>query len=506
MTIKEGVQFICISKNRTLLAFCFLFIAGVGSASLMNTRPTQAIVIGFILWVLLVFILVKWQKNETRFVALAGFFFLLGVWRVMVAEVNCASPNAVCFYNGNLVEIIGTIIREPDRRVDKTNYVVEVSNLGGGAVRGAVLVSYGAYPRYDYGDTIQILCRLEAPTASEDSTFRYDKYLAKEGISTLCQKTTIQNSVSKEKTLSQKAFGSILHLKSTLDRQVGRLWVEPDSSLVAGILYGSRSGLPFELKEAFSATGITHIIAVSGFNITIIASLLMTIGIRSGLWRRQAFWMVVVSVWLFVVLVGLSASAVRAAIMGTIVILGERLGRPLSIGTVLVFTASLMLLHNPLVLLYDAGFQLSFLATLGLVYISPLINHKINLKTPSDLTRAISESFAVTLSAIIATLPLMLFQFGTISLVALPANLIVVPIIPWIMLASFVSVLASVVFFPLGQAVALLTSFGLQYVIRLATFFGSVPGSTVSITIPWWAMVISYLVVVWYVQRKSKSL
>jgi competence protein ComEC len=232
----------------------------------------------------------------------------------------------------------------------------------------------------------------------------------------------------------------------------------------------------------------------------------MTIGIRSGLWRRQAFWMVVVSVWLFVVLVGLSASAVRAAIMGTIVILGERLGRPLSIGTVLVFTASLMLLHNPLVLLYDAGFQLSFLATLGLVYISPLINHKINLKTPSDLTRAISESFAVTLSAIIATLPLMLFQFGTISLVALPANLIVVPIIPWIMLASFVSVLASVVFFPLGQAVALLTSFGLQYVIRLATFFGSVPGSTVSITIPWWAMVISYLVVVWYVQRKSKSL
>jgi hypothetical protein len=122
-----------------------------------SISPTQAIVIGFILWVLLVFILVKWQKNETRFVALAGFFFLLGVWRVMVAEVNCASPNAVCFYNGNLVEIIGTIIREPDRRVDKTNYVVEVSNLGGGAVRGAVLVSYGAYPRYDYGDTIQIL-------------------------------------------------------------------------------------------------------------------------------------------------------------------------------------------------------------------------------------------------------------------------------------------------------------------------------------------------------------
>lgn len=472
----------------------------------MNTQPTQAIVVGVVLWVLLVFSLVKWQKNEIRFVALAGFFFLLGVWRVMIAGVDCQASDMVCFYNGNLVEIVGTIIREPDRRVDKTNYVVEVSTLGGGEGRGVVLVSYGAYQRYDYGDTVQLLCRLEAPTADEDSTFRYDKYLAKEGISSLCQKPVIQKTIFKEKTVLQQALGSILKLKSALDRQVGRLWAEPDSSLVAGILYGSRSGLPLELKEAFSATGITHIIAVSGFNITIIASLLMTIGIRVGLWRRQAFWVVVISVWLFVVLVGLSASAVRAAIMGTIVILGERLGRPLSIGTVLVFTASLMLLHNPLILFYDAGFQLSFLATLGLVYISPLVNQKINLKTPIALAQAVSESFAVTLSAIIATLPLMLFQFGAVSLVALPANLVVVPIIPWIMLASFVSVLASVIFFPLGQAVALLTGFGLQYVIRLATLFGSMPGSTISVTIPWWAMVISYVALVWYVQRKSKSL
>ncbi len=472
----------------------------------MNTQPAQAIIVGLMLWILLVFALIFWRQHETRLVILASCFLILGVWRVMVAGADCTSPSAVCFYNGNLVEIVGTITREPDRRVDKTNYVVEVNSLGGGEVRGLVLVSYGAYPRYDYGETVRALCRLEAPAASEDSTFRYDKYLAKEGVSSLCQKPVIQGVVPKEKTLFQKALGSILQLKSALDRQVGRLWAEPDSSLVAGILYGSRSGLPPELKEAFSATGITHIIAVSGFNITIIASILMTIGIRAGLWRRQAFWVVVVSVWLFVVLVGLSASAVRAAIMGTIVILGERLGRPLSIGTVLVVTASVMLLENPLILLYDAGFQLSFLATIGLVYISPLINQKINLISPSALIKAIHESFAVTLSALVTTLPLMLFQFGAVSLVALPANLIVVPIIPWIMLASFVSILASAVSFPLGQAVAFLTGFGLQYVIRLATFFGGLPWSTIPLTIPWWAMLLCYIALIWYVQRKNKSL
>ena len=163
----------------------------------------------------------------------------------------------------------------------------------------------------------------------------------------------------------------ILWLKAQVQTQLEKLWPEPESSFMAGLLYGSKSGLPKELSNNFSRTGITHIIAVSGFNITIIASVLMTLAIAAGLDRRRAFWLVVGAEIFFVVFTGLSASAVRAGVMGVLALTAQYIGRTSRIGNALAFTAAVMVLVNPYVLLYDAGFQLSFLATIGLVYVSP---------------------------------------------------------------------------------------------------------------------------------------
>ena len=129
---------------------------------------------------------------------------------------------------------------------------------------------------------------------------------------------------------------------------------------MAGLLYGERSGLPLELADNFSRTGVSHIIAVSGYNISIVALALMSLFINLGLARPRAFWLVVAGIILFVIFTGAGASVVRAGIMGLIVLLAGQLGRLSRIGNVLIFTAALMLLFNPYVLIWDAGFQLSF--------------------------------------------------------------------------------------------------------------------------------------------------
>ncbi len=498
----EGIQRIIISKNKRLLTFCFLFITGASLFSWIESFQVIKIIL-FTLLIVSIGIVVVYRKNQqVRFVALCGVFMLFGSWRAAIMAGNCHIESNLCFYNDKMVKITGVILDEPDRRIDKTNYTITAKTLGGQPVRGRALVTAQNYPEFQYGDELEFTCRLQAPENKEDSTFRYDKYLGKENVWSLCRPAVIKK-VGHPFSISSHFFEQIFRFKNVLDSQVSKLWPQPESGLMAGILYGSRSGLPPELVENFSNTGVTHIIAVSGFNITIIATILMSTLIAAGLWRRQAFWVALVSVWLFTTLSGLSASVVRAAVMGTLSLVAVRIGRKNEIGTVLVFTAAVMLVVNPFLLVWDAGFQLSFLATIGLVYISPLLEEKINVPA---VFKIISEPLLTTLSAIIITLPLIMYQFGRLSLVAPLVNILILWIVPWLMLGGFVAVVASVIFFPIGQLVAYISNFGLDYVIKVAQIFGERSWSSVNLALPWWAMVCSYIFLFYYGKNQSLQL
>ena len=258
---------------------------------------------------------------------------------------------------------------------------------------------------------------------------------------------------------------------------------------MAGLLYGSRSGLPVDLMENFNRSGITHIIAISGYNITIIVLILMTVLIFFGFYRRQAFWITVGMIFIFVIFTGASPSVTRAAIMGTIVLLAQYFGRISSPLNLLTLAMALMLIFNPQVLWWDAGFQLSFLATIGLLYLSPLLlNTKEGLKT----TISLKETLSATMSAIILTLPLMLYQFERLSIVAPITNILILWLIPWLMLLGFLSVIISFIFFPAGQIIAWLSGFGLDYVIMMAEWFGSKRWSAIDFSLPWWGMLGGY--------------
>ncbi|MSU75261.1 MAG: ComEC family competence protein [Candidatus Magasanikbacteria bacterium] len=610
--MKEGIEKIVASKSKTFLAFCFCFLLGAGTASLFdwsisNIQYSISLYFYTSLFILIFIAILIWKKVFIRFCILCLGFCIFGVWRFAITIPNCTNPNNACFYNGRKVEFIGVVSADPDRQIDKARYTVSVTNVlppppaarptppraGGDSsppllfkegrgvvagVSGKVLVTTRLYPAYNYGDTLKINCKLEAPSNQDGSTFRYDRYLARYGIWSVCSfpknislisgnaggsmsppfqggvglkaggglsspanATNAVLSVAQASanhpypSLVRRGFQQILHLKSAVGNQINRLWTEPESSFMAGLLYGSKSGLPKELMDNFSKTGVTHIIAVSGFNVTIIVVALMFILISLGLWRQQAYWVVVGFLFLFVIFTGATGSVVRAGVMGLLVLTAQQFGRLSRIGNVLVFTAAVMVFANPYMLVWDAGFQLSFLATLGLVYISPVleqwsVNHPL---TPSFARRGqpasdafvfpllakegtkgwlivawqlIREPLLQTLSAILATLPLILYQFGRLSLVAPLVNILILWIIPLLMLTGFLAIFFSFIFFPLGQLIAWVAHFGLQYVIILVEWFGKQPWSAAEFRLPWWGMILMYALIIYTIKQKHRAI
>ncbi|MFA6485900.1 MAG: ComEC/Rec2 family competence protein [Candidatus Magasanikbacteria bacterium] len=545
----EGIKKFVNSKSKAFLALCFCFITGVSIFSVFDWEKYWLFRLYILLLALIFLLILFWYDWRARCALLMIIFIILGGVRYLSAT-PMITEKQIAYYNGNKWEFVGQVAQEPDIGIAGAKYVV--GNISG--KKGRVLINAPLHPQYRFGDVLRIKCDLQAPKNSDDSRFNYVKYLAKDGIYSICYRPSITGCHSLEKgnpvATSQASsewcldprfrgddnwWGTplklIFSLKSKINTQVEKLWPEPESSLMAGLLYGARAGLSQELKDDFSRVGITHIIAISGYNISIIASVLMTALITIGLYRPQAFWACVAGIILFVIFTGASASVIRAGIMGIIVLIAQQMGRLSKMGNVLALTAAVMLLMNPYILIWDAGFQLSFLATMGLVYLSPVlksvilstfaplsINSAKNLSNRCECDQilrsaqvdnviysAIVETFISTLSAIIITLPLILFQFGRLSIVAPVVNVLVLWIIPWLMLFGFISVLLSLVLFPLGQVVAWIAGIGLKYVIILTQWFAGWSLAAVDMRVGIATMAISYAGIIFLIYESQNK-
>jgi competence protein ComEC len=405
------------------------------------------------------------------------------------------TPEHIHYYKNQKVTIVGVIVKEPEVRIDKTHYVLQVTEIqqtsSSKKIIGKVLIKAPLYPEYAYGDRLKFSCKIQVPEQSAEKIFRYDKYLATRGIWSICSYPQIN--------FLAHGFGSggmnfLLLAKQKIAQIIDTLWLEPESSLMAGLLYGNTSNLSVELKDNFNRTGVSHIIAISGFNITIIAVVLMNILIYLGLWRQQAFWVVVVTIIVFVFFTGASASVVRAGIMGIMVVVARQLGRVSYVGNVMTCTATIMVLVNPYIAVWDVGFQLSFLATIGLVYVAPYLEKYISFQRLGKIGEMITENLQSTLAAIIITLPLILYQFGRLSIVAPLVNILILWIIPWLMLLGFIAVIVGSISLFIGRILAWVTHLGLEYVITIVEWFGKQHFSTVELSLPWWGMLLGYLV------------
>lgn len=269
----------------------------------------------------------------------------------------------------------------------------------------------------------------------------------------------------------------VFKLKEAFTQNLNKVLPEPQASLASALLVGDKSGLPKDLSEDFSKTGTSHIVVVSGYNISIISLIIFE---SLGLLYLSRFWRflgTVFAIFVFAVVTGFEASVIRAGVMGSLLVLAWHQGRLYNILNAVGLAGALMLYLNPGLLRYDLGFKLSFLAVLGLIFLDPMLKRGfLKLGFPERVLDFLSP----TLAAQIMTLPLIAFYFGQISLIAPLANLLVLPLIPLTMFFSFVAGIIPFLSYFLGKILVLPAWLFLSYEIKVIHWLSLAPWASFS--------------------------
>ncbi len=491
------------SRPKLFLIISLAFIIGVGFGSVV---PTSFLAIYALCLVGILVITFFWQNHRGRLIGFLLIFFGLGVFRYDFSVPRLTTQN-IQFYNNKEVSWAGLVSAEPDVRKDHvkltTNIVRGLANMPA-FVTGKVLVKTNLYPEYRYGDLLDIKCQLQTPVAltfeseAGQRDFAYDKYLARYGIYSVCYRPEIKVLAHDQGNL---IMSGLLSVKNQFMQAIGQVLPEPQASFLGGLILGTKKSIPDDLMASFNRTGTTHIVALSGYNITIIGVLILSVCRSLWISRKKSFWVSLGAIVFFVLMTGAQASVVRAGIMGMLVLLARQLGRLSRITNALAVTAGIMVLINPKVLFFDTGFQLSFLATIGLVYLSPFLERWLSW-LPQILE--IRQTLTATLSAIIMTTPLILWQFGRFSLVAPLVNVLILPAIPVAMGFGFMTGLLSLVWLPAGHISAWIVWTILSYIIFIVEKFSTLNFASFSIgNISWWWLVVGYGILIFILFRKS---
>jgi competence protein ComEC len=408
------------------------------------------------------------------------------------------------WYNDRAYEtlVTGWVTAPPDLRDNYANLRVRATGIdtGDGAdlkVDGLLLARVDPNEDFHYGDIIRLRGTLQTP--ADDEEFSYRDYLQRQNVYSIMTSAEVTRLPGwAGNPIWQKLYAFKDHALET----VYQLFPDPEASLLAGILLGVDNGLPSELQQSFKDTGTSHIIAISGFNIAIIAGIFISIFGRLFGERRGAVF-AALGIIFYTLLVGAEAAVVRAAVMGLTALLARHFGRRQD-GLVTLFgVAALMNLFNPYYL-QDVGFQLSFAATLGLIlYAQPLEAlakrslsfFNLSSETAEKSASLISNFFLLTLAAQITTLPIMAYHFNRLSLISFIANPFILPPQPAVMIIGGLAVILGMAFLPLGQVVAFAAWPFVAYTIRMVEFFAGMPAAAVSVDFPLWGVVLWYVVI-----------
>lgn len=257
---------------------------------------------------------------------------------------------------------------------------------------------------------------------------------------------------------------------------INSLLAEPQAGLLNGILFGVKASIPKDLYSALVTTGTLHIIALSGMNISILANLTAKTTLFLG--KKLSIVITLLFIWLFVIYVGFSPSVVRAAIMGCLSLLSVYFGRQYW-GVLSLFLTSLIMLLIDFSLINNLSFQLSFLATLGIILANKKNVCQKSKRLIDQILSGVKLNFRLTLSAQLFTLPVILYNFHRISLIAPLANILIEWSIQPIMVLGFATGLFAWIWKPLGVIPAWLTWVPLSYLITIVEILAKLPGASV---------------------------
>jgi competence protein ComEC len=479
------------------VSLCFL--AGIVSASLVSFS-TWIWAAAFIA-ILLASLLARRFARTSKFIKPFAFVLLMafsfGGWRYQIQQPKIDAFH-IAFYNDRNYELLvsGSVDEAPDMRDTYTNLRIKVEAVDTGdgdlPVTGFILARIPNTARYEYGQRVRLRGLLKTPPEDED--FSYRDYLARQGIHSYMSSAEVTVLPGNSGSLYWRA---VYLLKERLLENTHRLFNDPEASLLAGILLGVDTGLTQELQQAFKNTGTAHIIAISGFNIAIIAGAFLAI-FRNLLGERYGSAAAILGIFFYTLLVGADAAVVRAAIMGSMSMLARLIGRKQHTLNGLMIAAMGMCIANPF-FIWDVGFQLSFFATLGLtLYTEPFSAVTANLiqkflHASGALVRIVNENIVLTFAAQLTTLPIMAYHFNRISLLSFLANPFILPVQPAVMILSGLALFTSLVIYPFGQLLAWAAWPFATYTIGMVELFDRIPHGIIFLgDFSIWFMVLFY--------------
>ncbi len=443
-------------------------------------------------------ILSSWAwKKETAYLLVSIFMAGVVCGAVRLELVPRTLPEAFSPLVGTTVSIEGVVVADPDIRETSQRLTVEVVKKGAST---RVLVVAPAYPKVRYGEKVTASGTLVTPQPFETDngrTFRYDTFLAKDGVFALLKNANVEV-VGEREGVFAHVRGALSDFKSAGIDALAVALSEPQASLAGGLILGGKQGLGESLLNDFIRSGLIHIVVLSGYNVMIVAQFIL---LMFGLVSKSKKWATVAAaatIGMFVIAAGAGAASIRAGIMAGISLYARASGRTYDAFRALLFAGVLMVLWNPLTLAFDPGFQLSFLATLGLIFGVPVVERWFVWLT----SKFMREIVSATIAAQIAVLPLLLYQNGLFSLVAFPANILVLPVVPFAMFASLIALLAGLLVPFAAPALGLPAYILLSYITGVVETAARLPLAAFSVpAFPFVFVILAYALLSWWVYR-----
>jgi len=373
------------------------------------------------------------------------------------------------------IDFEGMVSAEPMRKEKVQELTVSLYS----PYKGKIKINTALYPVFNYGDILAVGGTIEESSYGTLPSVGFPKIkLLETGKGSKIMSTLF-------------AFrrGVVANIESALPLE--------EAALLAGETVGDKSGFTKDFKDAMAGSGTSHIVALSGYNISILAVAVSYI-LGTFLARRKAFYVSVLVIITFVLMTGAEASVVRAAIMGVLVLLAERTSRLYSLRNALVLAAFLMVLSNPKLLAFDAGFELSFGALLGIVYLAPAIKLLLKMGKDEGLLGWKTNGIA-TVSAQFAVAPILIGKFGQLTLLSVFANILILGVVPITMFFGFVIGMLGFVSYHLTLVVGWFAWILLHYQIFIIKFFANIAEPVYFNSFPFYLATAYYGAIVWFI-------
>src|SRR3989344_3887528 len=449
-------------QDRIFYGVCFGFVFGVFLRSLVFVNLYFTILLGIISFALFLFFLLisrsKWGIIASIFILA----FCFGIFRFHIADRS--APFVFESQVSQKTSFAGKIIDGPDISENNQKLTIEMSrlNLDSKTEKIKILATTNFGEDFKYGDEINFTGKLEKPEnfiTDQGKEFDYVNYLRKDGIFYVMSYPSVEIISRGNGNFIKNA---LFFIKEKFLEKMNFAIQSPENLLMGGLILGEKASFSQELRQSFVNTGTIHIVALSGYNVTIVAEWFMkllkifsySVSISAG----------IILIWLFVLMTGASSTAIRAGIMATFV------------------------------LVHDVSFQLSFIATVAVIFLAPRVEKYFTWVTKSFELRDI---VSVTCAVYIFVLPFILYKMGNLSLVALPANILILPFIPFTMLLGFLTGFIGLVWHVLAVPAGFISYLFLHYELGVISFFSHIPFA--SITFPNFPLFLATLIYAYFI-------